>query len=260
MVLLTLIPILMFVEHKLGHVLRMMTYSSSYFNTRPTFLISYSSVLIPFAYFGYLIYRSEVFTYDPSSVSIYLHALTESTLVFMVTTILKCFLLGIGVIDIKMARKGFLGLFERFFIIIRNIIVAPQWISYFSGGCGSVSYLSYIICTKSLSCFFYILIKWIFFIWLICEFIFTLNDYSANSKASLRNVDPKIVVDECVFCYSTPVEPVALRCGHIFCYECITRWIRDYPTCPVCRAQIIDARFIEFADGGLLLTVLFGAF
>lgn len=45
---------------------------------------------------------------------------------------------------------------------------------------------------------------------------------------------------ECPVCYSCPKksEMTTLECGHSFCTDCITKWLEDKDTCPMCRHQI----------------------
>ncbi|RMZ67632.1 Peroxisome biogenesis factor 10 [Pyrenophora seminiperda CCB06] len=37
------------------------------------------------------------------------------------------------------------------------------------------------------------------------------------------------------------------RCGHCFCYDCLNTWLRESPTCPMCRARLfwIKRRGVE---------------
>lgn len=49
---------------------------------------------------------------------------------------------------------------------------------------------------------------------------------------------------QCAICLTSPDEPIALRCQHEFCRNCIQHWYRPgasaraNKTCPVCRAPI----------------------
>jgi hypothetical protein len=50
----------------------------------------------------------------------------------------------------------------------------------------------------------------------------------------------------CRICLDIPEQPVVTVCGHLFCWNCLYRWIernRAAPQCPVCRAAI------ELPDG-----------
>ena len=50
----------------------------------------------------------------------------------------------------------------------------------------------------------------------------------------------------CRICLDVPEQPVVTVCGHLFCWNCVYRWIdrnKAAPQCPVCRAAI------ELPDG-----------
>nr|CCC93779.1 unnamed protein product [Trypanosoma congolense IL3000] len=47
----------------------------------------------------------------------------------------------------------------------------------------------------------------------------------------------------CAICYDLAKEPVVTRCGHLFCWGCLSRWlnrpeIAAAPECPVCRGRV----------------------
>jgi hypothetical protein len=65
----------------------------------------------------------------------------------------------------------------------------------------------------------------------------------ASSPPSPALADAKFT---CRICLDSPEQPVVTVCGHLFCWNCIYRWIdrgRATPQCPVCRAVI------EMPDG-----------
>ena len=40
--------------------------------------------------------------------------------------------------------------------------------------------------------------------------------------------------ENCCICMDTPTNPKKLKCGHIFCKECIDQYFTYKPTCPIC--------------------------
>lgn len=46
-------------------------------------------------------------------------------------------------------------------------------------------------------------------------------------------------VEECPICFENSYLQYNLkRCKHGFCWGCITKWIRESPTCPMCRKNV----------------------
>lgn len=47
---------------------------------------------------------------------------------------------------------------------------------------------------------------------------------------------------ECNICFETPRDPIVTRCGHLYCWGCVYRWMRQRAggasQCPVCKAAI----------------------
>jgi len=49
---------------------------------------------------------------------------------------------------------------------------------------------------------------------------------------------------ECMFCVSPMENPTAALCGHMFCWSCITDWLRDNTECPLCRQQCLEQNLL----------------
>ena len=44
---------------------------------------------------------------------------------------------------------------------------------------------------------------------------------------------------ECNVCFDEAVRPVVTRCGHLYCWDCLTTWLqRGALDCPVCKAGV----------------------
>jgi E3 ubiquitin-protein ligase RNF5 len=74
-----------------------------------------------------------------------------------------------------------------------------------------------------------------------------------DDKSDLSCPKPKEVL-ECHICFDPPTNPVAGSCGHVFCWPCVYKWLRDkpMPCCPVCRHSFrIDRNIIPLYGGGV---------
>ena len=40
---------------------------------------------------------------------------------------------------------------------------------------------------------------------------------------------------KCTLCLEPMRDPAATTCGHVFCWTCVTEWLREQPMCPLCR-------------------------
>ncbi|OHT04953.1 hypothetical protein TRFO_27457 [Tritrichomonas foetus] len=249
----------LFIENQLKDVMVKMAVSSSYFRKVPYFLIPYSILLIAAIVLGFFILDSPKIVPDNNLFSTYMISLLESFIVFMIGSTLKCILLGTGLFSFKVTRRGFFGVFQRVFIIIRNIVVLPAWLGYFCG-ISPRSLEDLFNAKKPFWCHTYLVMKCFLQLWLLGDLGSVIRDYTFNRRATYRHVNESEVEDDCIICQDKPEEPVALGCGHIFCYKCAYRWLKDHNSCPICRAQILEPKPIEFADGFVPFTTLFSTF
>lgn len=44
--------------------------------------------------------------------------------------------------------------------------------------------------------------------------------------------------DRCPICMESVLEQRTLPCGHVFCKDCINRWLVSKNSCPVCRLVV----------------------
>ena len=59
--------------------------------------------------------------------------------------------------------------------------------------------------------------------------------------------------DCCAICQEKYVQPIKLRCKHVFCEECVSEWFERERTCPLCRAVIKPAGLQNYGDGGTVM-------
>lgn len=52
---------------------------------------------------------------------------------------------------------------------------------------------------------------------------------------------PEKTREECPMCYEQLTNPVTTPCKHIYCRECISTWLSEHTSCPMCRAQLFSA-------------------
>ena len=57
--------------------------------------------------------------------------------------------------------------------------------------------------------------------------------------------------NECPICLSNARLPVATRCGHIFCWECLKNWvnIKGRLECPICKSGIKLDEVVKLYSG-----------
>lgn len=66
------------------------------------------------------------------------------------------------------------------------------------------------------------------------------NNTSTNNDNNNSDKSSNTLL-ECVICLTSPAEdPVVVQCGHIFCWECLKKWIytSNQMFCPICKNGI----------------------
>lgn len=44
---------------------------------------------------------------------------------------------------------------------------------------------------------------------------------------------------KCTLCLDAMKDPSVTTCGHVFCWQCVTDWLREQPMCPLCRQSAL---------------------
>jgi peroxin-10 len=44
---------------------------------------------------------------------------------------------------------------------------------------------------------------------------------------------------KCTLCLEPLKDPSVTTCGHVFCWQCVTDWLREQPMCPLCRQSAL---------------------
>lgn len=59
---------------------------------------------------------------------------------------------------------------------------------------------------------------------------------------------------DCNICLGLAKDPVVTRCGHLFCWPCLYRWLHSgsygNKECPVCKGEVKDKKVIPIYGGG----------
>lgn len=56
-----------------------------------------------------------------------------------------------------------------------------------------------------------------------------------------KQIDPNMI---CHLCSEPRKDPTSVLCGHIFCWYCIHKWLKERPECPICRLPTEPSRLV----------------
>lgn len=62
--------------------------------------------------------------------------------------------------------------------------------------------------------------------------------YHLEDPESMQWIDGK-QQRKCTLCLEPMKDPSVTTCGHVFCWQCVTDWLREQPMCPLCRQSAL---------------------
>ncbi|GAW81758.1 E3 ubiquitin-protein ligase RNF5 [Plasmodium gonderi] len=76
------------------------------------------------------------------------------------------------------------------------------------------------------------------------------NNVEENSKKNTTSENDGRCTFECNVCFDDVRDPVVTKCGHLFCWLCISAWIKKNNDCPVCKAEVSKENVIPLYGRG----------
>ncbi|KAJ7236907.1 hypothetical protein O6H91_07G059800 [Diphasiastrum complanatum] len=144
-----------------------------------------------------------------------------------------------------------LTLVEYFLLLFRALIPGPVWYRFFLNK-------EYGNLFSSLTTGLYLTFKLTSIIEKVKTFIVALRAVSGKEVQYGTYATAEEVVtagDLCAICQEKMHTPIALRCKHLFCEDCVSEWFERERTCPLCRAVVKSADLRSFGDGSTCLFV-----
>ncbi|KAM0721998.1 hypothetical protein Q7P37_002924 [Cladosporium fusiforme] len=62
--------------------------------------------------------------------------------------------------------------------------------------------------------------------------------YDLEDEETMQWIDGK-QQRKCTLCLEAMKDPAATTCGHVFCWQCVSEWLREQPMCPLCRQSAL---------------------
>ena len=59
----------------------------------------------------------------------------------------------------------------------------------------------------------------------------------SERPAKKPRIKRTLEVEECVVCQEEKIDELVLSCGHSFCRDCVLKWFKKSPDCPLCRSN-----------------------
>ena len=61
------------------------------------------------------------------------------------------------------------------------------------------------------------------------------HHFDLSDESVMPWIGPSPQQRKCTLCLEPMRDPAATTCGHVFCWSCVTEWLREQPMCPLCR-------------------------
>lgn len=76
------------------------------------------------------------------------------------------------------------------------------------------------------------------------------NKTEINSNKNTTSENDGTSTFECNICFDDVRDPVVTKCGHLFCWLCLSAWIKKNNDCPVCKAEVSRENVIPLYGRG----------
>ncbi|KJP85759.1 hypothetical protein AK88_04575 [Plasmodium fragile] len=76
------------------------------------------------------------------------------------------------------------------------------------------------------------------------------NKTEINSNKNTTTENDGRSTFECNICFDDVRDPVVTKCGHLFCWLCLSAWIKKNNDCPVCKAEVSRENVIPLYGRG----------
>lgn len=223
-----------------------------------------SLMLLQIVYEDQQLYRSVLlYPRPPSVISLPVLLWTNITIdlvLKLLTVSFKAILVAFPMSYVTFPRRGrYLDFMEKSSQLYRALATVPPWIHYlyydrrnptmnksdasdiwfWNHLVGSIFCAGYVLCKAYRS--YETLKTW----QASLNYVFQTRDYGQTPNAQqLQSAGPT-----CPICHDEFKRPTYLQCRHIFCEECLTVWLEREPTCPLCRARVVED--LQWKDGGI---------
>lgn len=236
------------IEAKVSGVIKSIIVSDQYFGFVPRFLLkqfAFSIMLCAGIWVWFWKIKQEDY------LSVYLHAYMYSTTVFLIYLAVRALLMGLGMISRESLRLGIMGIIQRIVIVIKGNGTMIIWLKFLNTRKKNKIFILLI----------YSLTKLIIFIYTLVDLFSAINIYRNNYKTRIKISKP-LKKHLCTICLNKGIkEPVHLKCGHIFCYHCLVRWLMLKARCPYCyQPTFSPPTVIELSDSFVPFSVFISAF